>query len=51
MRMSHPEFFLSRKYSLLPDLCEVKAKKSPIFSLSLHTHQVTKDVSKIRDGS
>jgi hypothetical protein len=29
----------------------VKAKKSAIFSLSLHTHQVTKDLSKIRDDS
>jgi hypothetical protein len=43
--LSHPEFFLVRKNSFLPDLSELKAKKSAIFSLSIHSNQVKKDVA------
>jgi hypothetical protein len=38
--MCHPEFFLSRKNSFLPDVSELAAKKSAIFSLPIHSHQV-----------
>jgi hypothetical protein len=41
--MSHPEFFLVRKNSVLPDVSELTAKKSAIFSLSIHSHQVKQD--------
>jgi hypothetical protein len=41
--MSHPEFFLVRKILVLPDVSEWKAKKSQIFSLSIHSHQVKQD--------
>jgi hypothetical protein len=41
--MSHPEFFLVRKNSFLPDLSELEAKKSQIFSLPIHSNRVKKD--------
>jgi hypothetical protein len=40
--MSHPEFFLVRKNSFLPDVSALAAKKSAIFSLPMHSHQVKK---------
>jgi hypothetical protein len=38
--MSHPEFFLVRKNSVLADLSELAAKKSQIFSLPIHSNQL-----------
>jgi hypothetical protein len=38
--MSHPKLFTVKDKSLLPDMCEMEAKKSAIFSLPFHTYQV-----------
>jgi hypothetical protein len=45
--MSHLEFFLSRINLFLPDLYAVIAKKSQIFSLSLHINQVKRVLSVV----
>jgi hypothetical protein len=42
--MSHLEFFLVRRNHFVPDLCEVAAKTSAMFSLPLHINQVQRIV-------
>jgi hypothetical protein len=44
--MSHPGFLIN---PFVPDLCEMTAKKSAIFSLSFHTNQVQRDLSIIKN--
>jgi hypothetical protein len=43
--MSHPKLFAAKAPSFLPNVSELKAKKSAIFSLSIHSHQVKKNFS------
>jgi hypothetical protein len=43
--MSHPKLFATFKNSFLHVLSEVKAKKYPIFLLSLHSKHVKKNFS------
>jgi hypothetical protein len=52
--MSRPKLFVTLKNLFLPDVCERAAKKSEIFSLLFHTHQVKQDFSfsqKVWDDS
>jgi hypothetical protein len=43
--MSHPKLFAAKATSVLPDLSELAAKKSQIFSLPIHSNQVKQNFS------
>jgi hypothetical protein len=43
--MSHPKLFATKATSFFPDVSELEAKKSAIFSLPIHSHQGKKNFS------
>jgi hypothetical protein len=49
--MSHPKLFAAKPPSFLHDLSELKAKKSQIFSLSIHSNHVKKEFFLTRKNS